>query len=69
MTPTEKLALALAAIEAAKGMASQSFYQHNDIGDWYCECCHRVVNSRTTHKGNCDLQEFLDAVTKLEQSE
>lgn len=65
MTPDEKLALAMEAVEAADGMVSQAFYQHNDAGDWYCECCHRVVNttsqiSRTEHKHNCSLKRYLE---------
>lgn len=69
MTDIEKLALAMQAIEEADGIVSQTFFPHGDCGDWYCECCHRVVNTRTTHKGNCDLARYLELRKKLEESQ
>lgn len=38
MTDTEKLSLAMDAIEEADGIVSQTFFPHGDCGDWYCEC-------------------------------
>ena len=68
MTDTERLALALAAIEAAKGIVSQVLYDHDEPGDLWCECCGCVVSPSREwgHATNCATRDFLELVTKLE---
>lgn len=66
MTPKSKLALALAAVEAAKGIVAQALQPLGPPGDRWCECCQRVINSRVGHATNCAIKDFLELVTKLE---
>lgn len=68
---TAKLTLALAAVEAAKGIVAQIFFPHDEPGVKFCTCCHRPVrdDGKLTHKGNCEVEEFQELVTQLEQSQ
>lgn len=68
MTDTEKLALAMEAIEEADGIVSQTFFPHDEPGVKWCECCHRPVrdDGKLTHKDNCDLARYLELRKKLE---
>lgn len=66
MTDAEKLALAMQALGFADGILSQAFYAHGGAGDKWCEVCHRVINSRVGHKGNCEVPQYLELREKLE---
>lgn len=67
MTDTEKLAIAMQALDFADGILSQAFYEHGSDGDKWCEVCHRVISSRVDHKGNCEVPEYLELRKELRE--
>lgn len=73
MTDTEKLALALAAIEAAKELIPDHMRQVSEIdGSLFCDSCISEWRSNgfnpREHSEDCGVLKFMELVTKLEQS-
>lgn len=68
MNDTEKLAIAMQALELADGILDQVFYLNDALDVMWCEVCHRPVHDdgRFTHKSNCEVPEYLELRKKLE---
>lgn len=66
MTDTERLSLALAAIEAGKKLVPRMMNNESVAHINWCYVCMRRIEGEWPHSKTCELGQFLELVTKLE---
>ena len=64
----DRLGLAMKALDLADGILSRVFYPYGMSGVVWCVVCRRTVgdDGELTHKGNCEVPEYLELRKKLE---
>lgn len=64
----DRLTIAMQTLEFADDILCQVYFDDDEPGVKWCEVCHRPVrdDGKLTHKGNCEVPEYLELRKKLE---